>query len=162
MGPLFCSSNRGLGSCRVLEGVKWQAKKPRHRPIHPPSSYSSQTERAGPSQGLLTQSEGLPLPLEFIILANKASIVFTHLFQQKTLCRSDHGGSFPANWWIQIIFTLHVVLSLFSPRVQGHIYIRVWLAQKCDYCGVFFWLFFFCMCSWTHTHIRVWLAQKCD
>lgn len=138
MGPLFCSSNRRSRELLGVEGVKWQAMKP---DTDPPyilfSSYSPQTEKTGPSQGPLTQTEGSPLLLEHIKVANKALVVFlsTHCkiivslhFFFSTLFLVALFQHFEGH--ADYFYMTHCVDLFISWGVQGHALIRAWLAQK--------------------------------
>lgn len=80
MGPLFCSSIAAAQRAAWCWRGEVTGEGTRRKLIHPPSSYSSLTEKVGPSQGPLTQSEGLPLPLEFIKQGNKALGVFFYTY----------------------------------------------------------------------------------
>lgn len=80
MGPLFCSSVAAVQRAAGCWRGEVTGEGTQHKPIYPPPSYSSLTEKVAPSQGPLTQSEGLALPLEFIKQGNKALDIFFYAY----------------------------------------------------------------------------------
>lgn len=165
MGPLFWSSIaavQGAAGCWTGEVT---GQETRCKLIHPPSCYSSRTERAGPSQGLPTKSERLPLPLEFIKPANKASVVFLYTYLSlwsMTACFTrtvsfSTGVSLEEKWKIRLQWQL--------PHFDGrtnYSYCTFYSLDhhlKCSFMVIYFPL----VVQGTHTHqsltgVKMWLA----